>query len=265
MTPVDPGLLRSFEDVIRTLEKGHVQEAYHDALQIREEANHLFGLGYLDLRNRARAENHFQFCCAQIAAAMRDLESLPEDLQDLRDGLADTYFANFSVFQSAPDHWAVDQLFPVAPIHRLDEEPTRRGVFADLTCDSDGKIDRFISPRGAKRALEVHSLNDRPYYIGIFLVGAYQEILGDLHNLFGDTDAVHVKLDDEGGYQIEHVVDGDSVSDVLRYVQYDPAVLVEKVRRTIEQAHRRGRINLKDSARLRRSFEDALRSHTYLS
>ena len=196
---------------------------------------------------------------------VRDLDYVPEDLEDLERGLADTYYGNLSVFQSAPDHWAVEQLFPVMPIHRLDEKPTRRAVIADLTCDSDGKISKFIDQRNVKDTLELHSWTDEPYYLGMFLVGAYQEILGDLHNLFGDTDAVHVRLDGEGSYHVEHVVEGDSVEEVLAYVQYDRRNLVETVRRTIEQALRRGQISIEESAQLRRRFEQGLSDYTYLS
>jgi arginine decarboxylase len=190
---------------------------------------------------------------------------VPEELEPLEKGLADTYYGNFSVFQSAPDHWAVKQLFPVMPIHRLDEKPTRRGIFADLTCDSDGKIDRFIDPRDVRDVLELHPWNGEPYYVGVFLVGAYQEILGDLHNLFGDTDAVHVRLGTDGRYEVEHVVEGDSVTDVLRYVEYDKGALVERVRRTIEDAMRAGQITLEESARLRRHYEQGLQAYTYLT
>ena len=195
---------------------------------------------------------------------MRELPYVPDDLEPLEKGLADTYYGNFSVFQSAPDHWAVKQLFPVMPIHRLNERPTRRGVFADLTCDSDGKIDRFIDQRDVKDVLELHPFNGEPYFMGVFLVGAYQEILGDLHNLFGDTDAVHVRLGRDGRYEVEHVVEGDAVTDVLRYVQYDKGTLIEKVRRTIEVAMRAGEISLEDSARLRRHYEQGLHEYTYL-
>ena len=151
------------------------------------------------------------------------------------------------------------------PIHRLDEEPTRRGVFADLTCDSDGRIDRFIDQRDVKDVLELHPFDGEPYYIGMFLLGAYQEILGDLHNLFGDTDAVHVRLEDDGSYSVDHVVEGDAVDDVLQYVQYDRRALIEKVRRTIEDALRRGQISLEESARLRRRYKQGLEEYTYLS
>ena len=195
---------------------------------------------------------------------VRELPSVPEDLEALEKGMADTYFANLSVFQSAPDHWAVKQLFPLMPIHRLEEKPTRRGVIADLTCDSDGKIDQFIDTHDVKDVLELHSWNGGRYYLGMFLLGAYQEILGDLHNLFGDTDAVHVMLSEEGGYHIEHVVEGDSVEDVLAYVQYDRRSLVEKVRQTIERATRREEISLEESARLRKRFAQGLQGYTYL-
>jgi arginine decarboxylase len=158
----------------------------------------------------------------------------------------------------------VKQLFPVMPIHRLEEKPTRRGVFADLTCDSDGKIDKFIDQRDVKDVLELHPWNGQSYYIAVFLVGAYQEILGDLHNLFGDTDAVHVRLGPDGRYEVQHVVEGDQVTEVLQYVQYDKGTLIEKVRRTIEVAMRAGEISLEDSARLRRHYEQGLQAYTYL-
>jgi arginine decarboxylase len=261
----DPKVLRELAEIWSSVSRKNVQEVYHDALQIKEEASSMFSLGYLDLRGRARVERLFWSCCEKILRIMRDLDHVPEDLQNLEKGLADTYYGNFSVFQSAPDHWAVKQLFPVMPIHRLAEKPTRRGVFADLTCDSDGKIDQFIDPHDVRDVLDLHAWTGQPYYIGVFLVGAYQEILGDLHNLFGDTDAVHVRLDDEGGYEVEHVVEGDEVNEILSYVQYDRRTLVEKVRRTIEAAMRRGQINLEESARLRKRYEQGLGDYTYLT
>ena len=211
-------------------------EAYHDAVTLRDEAASLFSLGYLDLTGRARAERLYFECCERIRSSLRELDTSPDELAALEQQLADTYYGNFSVFQSAPDHWAVKQLFPVMPIHRHDEEPERRGVFADLTCDSDGKIDRFIGPAGERRQLPLHEWGGDPYYVGVFLVGAYQEILGDLHNLFGDTDAVHVRLDADGSYHVDHVVEGDDVSEVLHYVQYERRDLVERVRRAAERA-----------------------------
>jgi len=261
----DPRVVQNLSEVLETITKKNLQEAYHDALQLKEEAATLFSLGYLDLRARARVERIFYCCCTRILRVLRDMEEVPEDLEPLEKAMADTYYANLSVFQSMPDHWAVKQLFPVLPIHRLDEKPTRRGIFADLTCDSDGKIDQFIDTHDVKDVLELHPWTGAPYYIGAFLVGAYQEILGDLHNLFGDTDAVHVKLSEEGGYTVEHVVEGDAVHSVLSYVQYDRRALVEKVRKTIEQALRRGEITSEESARLVKRYEQGLQEYTYLS
>jgi len=261
----DPKVLRDLREVWDSTSKKNLQESYHDVLQLKEEASTLFSLGFLDLRARARAERMTWICCEKILRIVRELDYVPEDLEDLEKGLADTYYGNLSIFQSAPDHWAVKQLFPVMPIHRLNERPTRRGVIADLTCDSDGKISAFIDQRDVKDVLELHPLDERPYYLGMFLLGAYQETLGDLHNLFGDTTAVHVRLDDENGYSVEHVVEGDSVQDVLSYVQYDRRSLVEKVRRTIEAALRSGRITIEESAQLRRRFEQGLSESTYLS
>jgi arginine decarboxylase len=260
----EPKVVHDLWEIWSTIGKKNAQESYHDALALKEDASTLFAHGNLDLRARARVERLFWDCCEKILRALRDQDNVPEDLQGLGKGLADTYYANFSVFQSAPDHWAVHQLFPVMPIHRLGEQPTRRGVFADLTCDSDGKIDQFIDQHDVKDVLELHPWTDEPYYIGVFLLGAYQEILGDLHNLFGDTDAVHVRVDPEGGYRVEHVVEGDSVADVLQYVQYDRNSLMERVRQTVEEALRRGQINLEESALLRRRYKEGLEEYTYL-
>jgi len=259
-------VLRDLYEIWQGVTRKNVQESYHDAVQIREQATSLFSLGYLDLEVRARVEQLFLHCCERILRIIRDMDPPPEDLEDLERHLADTYYGNFSVFQSMPDHWAVKQLFPVMPIHRLDQEPTRRGVLADLTCDSDGKVDQFIDPRDVKDVLELHPLEGgSPYYIGAFLVGAYQEILGDLHNLFGDTDAVHVRLDDEGNPHMDHVVEGDDVTDVLRYVQYDRGALSERVRRAAEAALKAGRMSVEESTRLRRRFKQGLEDYTYLS
>jgi arginine decarboxylase len=265
VTNDDPKVLRDLAEVWSDTSVEDVQESYHNAVLLKEEASTLFSLGHLDLRGKARVEHLFAKCCEKILELLRELPEVPEDLADFEAGLADTYYGNFSVFQSAPDHWAVKQLFPVMPIHRLDEQPTRRGVFADLTCDSDGKIDLFINPREAKGLIELHPWTGDPYYIGVFLVGAYQEILGDLHNLFGDTNAVHVALDDEGGYTLDHIVEGDAVEEVLAYVQYERRPLIEKVRRIIESALRNDNISLEESARLLERYEQGLKGYTYLS
>jgi arginine decarboxylase len=263
--PEDPKVLQDLDDVRQNITKKNVQEAFHDAIQLKEEAATLFSLGYLDLPGRARVDRLFYSCCERIHRMVRELSFVPEDLQDLEKSLADTYFVNLSVFQSAPDHWAVKQLFPIMPIQRLGERPVRRGVLADLTCDSDGKIDQFIDTHDVKDCLELHPWTGGRYYLGMFLLGAYQEILGDLHNLFGDTHAVHVTLAGDGGYEVSHVVEGDSVEEVLNYVQYDRSSLIEKVRRTIERSLRNGTITLEESARLRRRFEQGLQEYTYLA
>ncbi len=260
----DPKVLKDLAEVWSGVNKKNVIESYHDALQIKEDAATLFNIGQLDLRGRARVERMFWDCCEKIQRIAADLKELPEELQELERGLADTYYGNLSVFQSAPDHWAVKQLFPVMPIQRLNEKPSRRAIIADLTCDSDGKIDQFIDQHDVKNVLELHPLDGRRYYIAVFLVGAYQEILGDLHNLFGDTDAVHVVVDDDGGYIVDHVVEGEDVKDVLAYVEYDQASLTEKVRRLAEDARRRGDITLEEATRLRARYKQGLWEYTYL-
>ena len=241
------------------------RETYHDALQLKEEAQHLFNLGFLDLKGRSEAEDLFWAICLRVRQFARGMEFPPPEFAGLERALADTYFCNFSIFQSVPDSWAIDQLFPVMPVHRLDERPTRLGTLADLTCDSDGKISRFVNRGMEKVTLELHSLNGRPYFIAMFLVGAYQETLGDLHNLFGDTTAVHVTLDEEHGYSIDNVVQGDTIDEVLAYVQYDKRDLLRRVRRAGEEAVRRGSLKMERSAWLLRRFEEGLMGYTYLS
>jgi arginine decarboxylase len=261
----DPRTLQDLAEVWRIANRKNVTECFHDALQAKEDAATLFAVGQLDLRQRARIERLFWQCCEKFQQIARGLPEVPLEIADLDRALADTYFGNLSVFQSAPDAWAVKQLFPLIPIQRLGEEPTRRGIVADLTCDSDGKLDRFIGPHDVKDVLELHAPDGRPYYLGLFLVGAYQEILGDLHNLFGDTDAVHVRIDDAGGYDVEHVVEGEDVKDVLDYVQYDQNALKEKVRRLAERSLREGHITVDEATRLRRRYAEGLWDYTYLA
>jgi len=253
-------LYENYEGVSRK----NFQEAYHDALQLKEEAITAFNLGFLDLKARARVEELFWATCERILKIVRDLPYVPDELEGLERQVSDTYYCNFSLFQSLPDHWAVRQLFPTLPVDRLNKAPTRHGILADLTCDSDGKIDQFIDLKDVRHFLDLHSLNGEPYYIGSFLVGAYQEILGDLHNLFGDTDAVHVKLDGDD-YRVEHVVEGDSVAEVLSYVQYSKDDLVSRVRRAVEVALRDKRLTMAESGRLMRRYEEGLEGYTYLT
>lgn len=251
-------------DTYRELSRRNLLEAYHDAMQYKDESVTLFALGHLSLQQRVMAEDYFWGICQKILRFMREMDEIPEELEGLERLLADTYFCNFSIFQSIPDSWAVNQLFPVMPIHRLNEEPSRRAVLADITCDSDGKIDEFIDRREVKKVIELHPLNGEEYYLGFFLVGAYQEILGDLHNLFGDTNTVHVSIAPNGGYHIEAVVSGDTVTDVLQYVSYSREDMVARLRRSIEHALRAKRMTLEDSRQLLKIYEAGLSSYTYL-
>lgn len=269
--PIPDSLAKDEHPVIQQLyetyagiSRKNFQEGYHDAVQIKEEAITAFNLGVLDLRARARAEQLFWATCEKILKIVRDLPYVPDELEGLERQLSDTYYCNFSLFQSLPDHWAVRQLFPTLPIHRLGKPPSRRAVLADLTCDSDGKMDQFIDLKDVKQSLDLHALNTEPYYIGTFLVGAYQEILGDLHNLFGDTDAVHVRLDGDD-YRVDHVVEGDSVAEVLAFVQYSKEDLMSRVRRAVEEALRDKRLTMAESGRLLRRYEEGLEGYTYLT
>jgi arginine decarboxylase len=257
--------LRHLFDTYREVSRKNLLESYHDAVTARDECLSLFSLGHLSLADRGLAEDLFWAICQKVLKIARTLPQLPEELEGLERLLADTYFCNFSVFQSAPDSWAIDQLFPILPIHRLDQEPVNRAVLADITCDSDGKIDHFIDRRDVKDVLELHPFTPgQPYYLGVFLVGAYQEILGDLHNLFGDTNTVHVALDPEEDYEIEGVVSGDTVTDVLAYVRYNRNDLVARVRQAAERALRAKRMSLEESRLLLRRYEEGLSGYTYL-
>jgi arginine decarboxylase len=252
-------------EAYRAVSERRLVECYHDALTAREQVLQMFNLGLLSLEFRGLAERLYWATCARIRDACRRLERAPEELDDLESILSDTYFCNFSVFQSLPDSWAIDQLFPIMPIHRLHERPTRTAVLADITCDSDGKIDRFVSLRDVKRTLELHELKDgEKYYMAAFLVGAYQETLGDLHNLFGDTHVVHVRLHDEGGWWIEEIVKGDTANKVLEYMEYDVAELYPALARDCERAIRDGRMTLAESQALKRFYESELDGYAYL-
>ncbi len=265
VTEHDPESLLELHEICQGVTRKTYQEAYHDALAAKEEVLTLFNVGNLDLVQRARAEKLFWQASQKILHVARQQSYVPDELEGLEKALADTYFCNFSVFQSAPDSWAVDQLFPVMPIHRLNEEPSRKAILADITCDSDGKIDKFIDLRDVKDVLELHPFREgEPYYLALFLVGAYQEILGDLHNLFGDTNAVHVSLDDDGGYSIDHVIEGDTVTEVLSYVQFSKADLVRRVRRATERAMKEGRMTVAEAAKMVNAYQSGLDGYTYL-
>ncbi|HZM62242.1 MAG TPA: biosynthetic arginine decarboxylase [Vicinamibacterales bacterium] len=239
-------------------------EAFHDAQQALDMALSLFNTGYLPLVQRSMAENLFWAICTKLQRIVVTMAEVPEDLQNLDEQLSDTYFCNFSLFQSIPDSWAIKQLFPVMPIHRLNEKPTSHGVLGDITCDSDGKLDRFVDRRDVKKTLPLHTVNNDDYYLGVFLVGAYQEILGDLHNLFGDTHAVHVSLDENGGARLDALIKGDTVREVLDYVEFDPEMLLGKLRTDVETAVREGRVDYEGAGRLLRFYEDGLHGYTYL-
>jgi arginine decarboxylase len=248
----------------QSLNSKNLLESFHDAQQALDQALNLFSLGYLPLDQRVTAETLYWAICRRILRLASELEYSPEELEGLDALLTDTYFCNFSLFQSMPDSWAIKQLFPIMPIHRLGQQPTRHGVLADISCDSDGKVDQFIDRRDVKRTLPLHQFNGEPYYLGAFLLGAYQEILGDLHNLFGDTNAVHVSLNENGGVNLDEVVKGDSVREVLHYVQFSADALLAKFRRDVESAVRDGKMGYEESGRLLRFYEDGLNGYTYL-
>jgi arginine decarboxylase len=239
-------------------------ETWHDAQQIREEALDLFSLGMLDLRTRAQIERLFWSVAREIYGMTKGIKHVPEELNLLPKLLADKYFCNFSLFQSLPDSWAIDQIFPIIPLHRHMERPDRNATLQDITCDSDGKIDNFISTRNFSYYLPVHSLKEREsYYIGVFLVGAYQEILGDLHNLFGDTNAVHVSVTDNG-YRIDQVIDGETVAEVLDYVQYNAKKLVRTVETWVSSSVKAGKITVEEGKEFLSNYRSGLYGYTYL-
>jgi arginine decarboxylase len=256
--------LIDLQETYRSLSSKNLLESFHDAQQALDSALNLFSLGYLPLAQRSQAETLYWAICRRVQRMAKELDYFPEELEMLDGMLSDTYFCNFSLFQSMPDSWAVKQLFPIMPIHRLNEMPTRNGVLGDISCDSDGKIDQFIDRRDVKRTLPLHPFNGEPYLMGAFLVGAYQEILGDLHNLFGDTNAVHVSLGPGGDVILDAVIRGDTVREVLDYVQFNAKALLEAFRRDVEMALRDGKIGYEESGRLLKFYEEGLNGYTYL-
>ncbi len=249
---------------LKNLTARNAAETYHDAQAALDMAMNLFSAGYLSLEQRCHCENLYWAILVKLQKLVAQMDEVPEDLQSLDELLSDTYFCNFSLFQSIPDSWAIGQLFPVMPIHRLNERPSQYGVLGDITCDSDGKIDQFIDRRDVKKTLPLHALKDEPYLLGVFLVGAYQEILGDLHNLFGDTHAVHVSMNDKQEAVLDAVIKGDTVKEVLDYVEFDVEHLLGKMRMDVETAVRQGRLDYLESGRLLRFYEEGLHGYTYL-
>ncbi len=257
--------LQHMREVLTYMTPARAQECFNDAHFYRQEVRDLFKRGGVDLRTRAVAENLFLEILHAIVRLTETMDHVPSDLEGLKTSLADIYYGNFSLFQSLPDIWAIDQLFPIMPIHRLDEEPTRQAVLADITCDCDGKIDRFIdSGVGTNKTLPLHSMKDgEEYYLGVFLVGAYQETLGDLHNLFGDTNVVSVRLNRDGTYDFAKEIHGDTVSDVLSYVEYEPKEVYLRYRNTAERAVREGRISPRERQQIMKTFSESLQGYTY--
>lgn len=256
--------LHTLLETYKNISVRNLLESYHDALQALDMAMNLFSTGYLPLDQRSLAENLFFSICKKIRRFTEQLDFMPEELSGLDFMLSDTYFCNFSLFQSMPDSWAIKQLFPVMPIHRLNERPTHHAVLGDITCDSDGKIDQFIDRRDVRRTLPLHEFTNAPYYLGAFLIGAYQEILGDLHNLFGDTNTVHVDLTDRQDVILQTIVKGDTVTEVLNYVQFNARDLINRMQSAVELAVREGRIDHQEAGRLIKFYEDGLNGYTYL-
>ena len=260
----DHELLKELYSIWDTLNQNKMLEAWHDSQQIREESLDLFSHGIVDLATRAKIEKLFWSITREIHQIASGLKHAPDEFRQLSKLLADKYFCNFSLFQSLPDSWAIDQIFPIMPIQRLDERPDRSATLQDITCDSDGKVDNFISTRNVAHYLPVHSLKGKePYYMGVFLVGAYQEILGDMHNLFGDTNAVHITVS-EKGYNIEQIIDGETVAEVLDYVQYNPKKLVRTLETWVTSSVKNGRISVEEGKEFLSNYRSGLYGYTYL-
>ena len=257
-------LARELYAIWNKINPSRVLEDWHDAVQIREEALELFSLGLLDLKTRAQIEKLYWSVAREVNDMTRSMKHPPEELRKIAKMLPEKYFCNFSLFQSLPDSWAIDQMFPIMPIIRLDEKPGRLATLQDITCDSDGKISHFVSPQGASEALPVHALRPgEPYYIGVFLVGAYQEILGDMHNLFGDTNAVHISVSKDG-YEIDQLIDGETVADVLDYVEYNPKKLVRNVEAWVTASMKNGIITPEEGRQFLNTYRAGLYGYTYL-
>lgn len=259
-----PDVLKNLFEVLDTVTDQNFQECYNDALYYRDEVREMFHRGHATLRDRALAENINLAVLGQIAALLPTVSRVPSELENLPELLSDIYYGNFSLFQSLPDVWAIDQLLPIMPVHRLDEQPTRDAIIADITCDCDGKIDNFALPGGHSKTIPLHPMkDDEEYYLGVFLVGAYQETLGDLHNLFGDTNVVSVKVNADSSFDFQREFEGDSISDVLSYVEYSPNTVQEQLRKKAEAAVRDGKISVAMRKQMLKAFRDSLQGYTY--
>lgn len=259
-----PEPIRNLMEVATGLRTRNLREFYNDAIYYRDEIQKAFKHGDITLRQHAQADRIFWHILTQIRAEIPKLRFVPEDMRNLEDAMANVYYCNFSVFQSLPDSWAIDQVFPIMPIQRLNEKPARMAVLSDITCDCDGKIDHFVDMRDIRRALPVHAIGpDEDYILAVFLVGAYQETLGDLHNLFGDTNVASILVDDDGEIEYEQELDGDSVGDVLSYVEYNPQGLLARFRELAEVAVRQKRISATERRDILGAYESGLRGYTY--
>ncbi len=257
-------LIKNMREILTYLKPQRIQECFNDVQFYRDEIHELFKRGQIDLRMRSVSETLYFCILHRIKAVLAEMERVPEALEGLTESLADIYYGNFSLFQSLPDSWAIDQLFPIMPVHRLNEAPTRRAILADITCDCDGKIERFVVEGQESRTLPLHEIKpEEDYYLGVFLVGAYQETLGDLHNLFGDTNVVSVRLNAEGGFDFVKEVHGDSIEDVLSYVEYQPYDIKKRFRNKVEAAVREGRISAKERQQMINTFNASMQGYTY--
>jgi arginine decarboxylase len=260
-----PDLLKQLEEIRGKLNVKNLDESWHDALHYRDDANKLFELGYLSLHHRAQVDQLFWRIARRVEGLMKKEARVPEEFESLEILLADKYFCNFSVFQSLPDAWAIGQEFPVVPLHRLNEKPNRNGILQDITCDSDGRLKSYASPHERRATLPLHSLADgEPYYLGVFLTGAYQEILGDLHNLFGDTNAIHIALNDDGSWRYEQVIRGEPVASVLAYVQFHRDTLIDRIERQVQRSIRDGLMTQAEGKTFRDLYVEGLNGLTYL-
>ncbi|EFA45160.1 arginine 2-monooxygenase [Hallella bergensis DSM 17361] len=260
----DHPLVKELYNIWCNLSPKGMLEDWHDAEQIREESLELFSHGFVDLQTRAEIEAMYWSVCHEVNLLAKDMKHVPDELRRLDQLLADKYFCNFSLFQSLPDSWAIDQLFPIAPLQRLKERPTRKATLHDITCDSDGKISNFVVDGHISRVLPLHTLKkNEPYYLGVFLVGAYQEILGDMHNLFGDTTAAHISVKN-GKYNIDQIFDGETVEEVLEYVQYNPKKLVRQLEQWVTKSVKQGKISIEEGKEFLSNYRSGLYGYTYL-